>query len=120
MIDTEYTNEITCPYCGYEDGDSWEAGPSSEETWSTDCGNCGRIIVAQRNIEVTYCTSKPTALRHALYGAESIKCPVCGESGTQKMVSDICNHFICADCYAKGAVCCDAYRQVLEQIEEES
>ena len=29
-INTEYTNEITCPICGYEFSDSWE--------YDLDCG----------------------------------------------------------------------------------
>lgn len=53
----KFTNEITCPYCGYEESDSWESADSDDERL---CDECGEVFEMQRNIEVTYCTSKKT------------------------------------------------------------
>ena len=54
--DTVYTNNITCPHCGYEDEDSLEHGDSDDEM---NCGHCGREFAMQRHIEITYSTRKP-------------------------------------------------------------
>lgn len=53
--DHEYTDEVVCPYCGYEHGDSWELSADSDEM---DCGNCDQPFTYERNIEVTYSTKK--------------------------------------------------------------
>lgn len=53
-IDTQYTNEITCPYCGEELGDSWEYGDNGE----IDCGECEKEFYFNRDVDVTYCSSK--------------------------------------------------------------
>ena len=55
-IDCEYTDEIVCPYCGYELGDSYELGESGEY----DCDKCGKEFEYHQHIEVTYCTYKIT------------------------------------------------------------
>lgn len=47
---TEYEDEVKCPYCGFEDGDSWEL----DEEGETDCGNCGAKLAYSRTVEVTY------------------------------------------------------------------
>lgn len=53
----EHHNEskIKCPYCGYEDEDSWEF---DQEEGTTECKNCEKEFNVTRNIEVTYSTSK--------------------------------------------------------------
>lgn len=51
----QYTDEITCPYCGHEESDSWEHG---DEDDSFECGNCGRIFSYVRHTKVTYCTHR--------------------------------------------------------------
>lgn len=51
--DTEGTVEITCPHCGYEEGDSWE-----HEEGEDTCGDCGRRFNISRYTEVTYTTTK--------------------------------------------------------------
>lgn len=53
--DTEYTSEITCPWCGYEMTDSWERSHDSDQT---DCDNCGRKYEYERDVTVTYSTKK--------------------------------------------------------------
>jgi hypothetical protein len=114
MIDTEYTDEITCPYCGYAD----EYTDKCEGVFSMHCANCDRIFVVERHVEVTYSTSRPSANRHPVYGAEHLECEICGETGGMKGRSDVCDHLVCTDCAAMYADCCDEYREVLEQTKE--
>ena len=53
----EYNNEqnIKCPYCGWEDNDSWEY---DEDESIVSCGSCEKEFNATREIEVTYSTSR--------------------------------------------------------------
>jgi DNA-directed RNA polymerase subunit RPC12/RpoP len=55
-IDHEYTDNIVCPYCGYEDHDSWE----SERDWYPDmeCMHCERQFKMSRITTVKYVTEK--------------------------------------------------------------
>lgn len=46
-----YTNNIICPYCGYEDMDSWECSDSEDEEI---CGNCGSTFSYERIVTVEY------------------------------------------------------------------
>ena len=55
-INRENTNEITCPYCGYKIGDSWEY--NSEEEGEINCSGCSRKFNFSVNITVDYSTSK--------------------------------------------------------------
>ena len=61
-IDHEYTDEIVCPFCGHEFGDSWEIDGSSEDLGLIDCEECYKEFYAVRNISVCYSTEK------AIYG----------------------------------------------------
>lgn len=56
-IDHEYTDEIVCPYCGCEFGDSWDIDGDSGEL---ECYECEKEFEYHRHIEVTYCTYKIT------------------------------------------------------------
>ena len=49
-------NNITCPYCGYEDKNSWEF--DYDEETQQDCGRCGKEFNVSREISVTYSTSR--------------------------------------------------------------
>ena len=51
MSDCNYKDEITCPYCGYEQGDSWEASDSSDEE---QCQDCEKKFCYQRETECHY------------------------------------------------------------------
>lgn len=51
--DTDYTSEVTCPYCGYEESDSWEISEGERE-----CGDCGHSYEVERIVTVEYSTSK--------------------------------------------------------------
>ena len=50
-----YKHYITCPYCGYEDKDSWEFDMDSGH-W--ECGKCEKEFFVERQISVDY-TSCP-------------------------------------------------------------
>lgn len=50
-----HKDEITCPWCGYEDPDSWEFGAEYDEEY--ECPSCGKPFVLEKLVEVTY-TSK--------------------------------------------------------------
>ena len=45
------TDEITCPWCGHEFGDSWEYGDSDD---ACECTECGKLFEYTRETEVTY------------------------------------------------------------------
>jgi predicted RNA-binding Zn-ribbon protein involved in translation (DUF1610 family) len=51
--DTDYTDEVVCPHCGYKYHDSWELSDGEYE-----CSDCGRRFNITRDIEVTYSTDK--------------------------------------------------------------
>lgn len=57
-IDHEYTREVTCPYCGHENSDSWELSGGDGEEFETECGSCEKEFTYARNIEITYSTFK--------------------------------------------------------------
>lgn len=56
--DTEYTNLITCPYCGHEDHDSWEFSGEDGEELEETCGKCGEEFYAVRSVTIDYSTRK--------------------------------------------------------------
>lgn len=58
-IDCRYTDEIVCPYCGYEFSDSWEYADYSRV--EVECGdhlNCGKEFIVYPDVTVTYCSEK--------------------------------------------------------------
>jgi uncharacterized Zn finger protein len=60
-IDTQYTDEIICPYCGcrYEcSHELFEGNPLNEIT--TTCDECGNTFRATMDFDVTYCTEPIT------------------------------------------------------------
>lgn len=52
--DKDYENNVICPYCGYEDIDSWELSNDDEEH---ECGRCRAVMSYQRVVTVEYCSS---------------------------------------------------------------
>ena len=55
--------EITCPYCGNQNNDSWEAGDGEEEQ---ECANCSSTFSWQKELNITY-TSQPVK-KHKIKG----------------------------------------------------
>lgn len=51
--DKDCKEQITCPYCGHENGDSWEADDDEDEC---ECPYCGSVFSYQRNVTVEYCS----------------------------------------------------------------
>lgn len=68
-FDTDYTNEITCPHCGREQGDSWECDDSDDEA---QCGHCENFFGYRRIVSVTY-TSSATEGQKAAAQARATK-----------------------------------------------
>ena len=54
-IDHEYTNEIVCPWCGYEFSDSWEWSDYEEDV---ECHKCGKLFYYERILTVEYKTTR--------------------------------------------------------------
>ena len=52
-IDHEYTDEVTCPHCGYEFSDSWEMREGDD-----DCPECEKTFEIEINTSITYTTRK--------------------------------------------------------------
>jgi transposase-like protein len=50
---TSCTDLITCPWCGYEEQDSFEIGDGN-----FDCNECGKTYRVDHDVSVTYSTSK--------------------------------------------------------------
>lgn len=46
---------ITCPWCGYENRNSWEYEDSEDEV---ECGECGELFDLEVCHEITYTTRK--------------------------------------------------------------
>lgn len=47
---------IICPYCDYEDPDSWELESEFDDEY--ECAHCGKIFEVSQNIEITYTSKK--------------------------------------------------------------
>lgn len=55
-LDLSYNSEAKCPYCGFEDYDSWELGIDEGCECVTACPSCGKDYGVMRHIEITYST----------------------------------------------------------------
>ena len=55
-IECDYTNEIVCPYCGEEAGDSWETSKdmSNGESATCECQACDKKFNVSVDIDITY------------------------------------------------------------------
>jgi hypothetical protein len=57
-IDCDFTDEIVCPYCGQEQGDSWAIIPRESDDGETNCGNCDKLFYFNIHREITYSSHK--------------------------------------------------------------
>ena len=58
-IETKYTKEATCPYCGHECSDSWEFPLEYDGDFTTtECDECGKEFKIYLNLETTYTSEK--------------------------------------------------------------
>lgn len=46
---------LTCPWCGYEERDSWEI---PDEDGDYECPACGNVFEYERVVEITYTSQK--------------------------------------------------------------
>jgi DNA-directed RNA polymerase subunit RPC12/RpoP len=51
--DTDYTDKVTCPHCGYQYSDSSEMTEGVYE-----CEDCGREFDVWRDVKIRYSTAK--------------------------------------------------------------
>lgn len=87
------TNEITCPYCGHENNDSWEVGTEVNEgdLDIQECGNCDKYFTANRNLTITYNSHPAPCLNGDSehdwepiiglpkeYFKDKVRCSICG------------------------------------------
>lgn len=54
-MEHNFESNIKCPYCDWEDNDSWEF---DEDSGTLTCGDCGEEFNVERNVEVTYSTTR--------------------------------------------------------------
>jgi transcription elongation factor Elf1 len=54
-VNTDYTRELVCPYCGHVESDSWQI--HGDRGW-TSCSDCVETYEYIRNVKITYCTNK--------------------------------------------------------------
>lgn len=100
-IDHEYTDEIICPYCGYEFSDSFEINSGEEDLGLIKCDECGKSFYAIRNIEITYSTEKPRIGickhcredsiiedYHSTTGSYEDLCPSCGKKEKSRLMKE--------------------------------
>jgi hypothetical protein len=59
-LDLKYNPYPVCPYCGRKYRDAWELSFDGDMEGSTEveCGGCEKPYTIQRNVEVTYSTTK--------------------------------------------------------------
>jgi transcription elongation factor Elf1 len=57
-IETDYKKNITCPYCGWEDTDSWENNLGDGDQEKLECGNCEQFFLVRCDVDITYTSSK--------------------------------------------------------------
>ena len=92
--ETCMNNEIVCPYCGEEQGDSWEVCSNINEgdLGLISCEHCEKNFTANRNMSITYdsypapcCNgSKEHDFRQTIghpnkYFVGKFRCKICGE-----------------------------------------
>lgn len=58
MTDTQYTDQLVCPWCGHVDRDSYESFPSGRECCDTQCPECDKPYRAVQHITIKYSTKK--------------------------------------------------------------
>jgi uncharacterized Zn-finger protein len=56
-IDHDYTDEVICPYCGYEFSDSWEFNDTQDEQ-HVECSECSKEFFLYVDMTVNYTTRK--------------------------------------------------------------
>lgn len=55
-IEYAYEDELTCPYCGDVQTDSWELDMNDEEEREHECPACENVYAATCHVSITYST----------------------------------------------------------------
>ena len=57
---SEFTKELTCPYCGKEQNDYYDLWEDFDEVAKKEwkCQECGEIFIPMREIKITYSSFK--------------------------------------------------------------
>lgn len=63
-IDCDCTDEIVCPYCGYEHEESYEYIGHNESDKIIDCASCDKRFNVSVEYSVTYSTQKVPCLNN--------------------------------------------------------
>jgi len=58
MLDTQYTNELVCPYCGHEFSDSWER----EDRGEFECYECDKNFSFDTDVTRLYSSERDCQL----------------------------------------------------------
>lgn len=69
--DYKYEPDITCPYCGYKDEDSWEHHLGDGDEEAIECSGCEKTFDVRCDVSVAY-TSTPRS-DNPLQGKKEIK-----------------------------------------------
>ncbi len=83
-IEHNSTKYITCPYCGYEEQDSWERNDDDGSFF--DCKVCGEKQRLYVETTVAYSTSK----------VKEVNCTSCNEDGKYEYIKDV--FCVCPNC----------------------
>lgn len=59
VIDHDATDEIVCPYCGYEKSNSWELSAGT-----LDCNECGMLFACFTETTTIYSTERDCKLNN--------------------------------------------------------
>lgn len=60
-INHEFTRNVTCPWCGHQDSDSWERHMNDGDCEEEECGKCGMPFVVSCIVTVEFSTEKDHA-----------------------------------------------------------
>ena len=59
MVDTSWTDQPTCPYCGYVERDAWEIDfEGIDGDVEHSCASCGEDYMLTRNAIITYTSER--------------------------------------------------------------
>lgn len=67
-INTQYTDDVVCPYCGYESSDSWEYLKDRRSYKVITCADCEK----QFSLTITYIATYSTERNCELNGEEHL------------------------------------------------
>lgn len=108
-IKHENTDEIVCPFCGYEFCDSWEyESDYNEDLGLIECEECEKEFYATRHTSITYYTEKARYGKckncnaenvviedyHASIGSYKDLCLMCGSTAKKKFREDAIREYI--------------------------